>query len=229
MRTLAIDTSMGSAVAVVDAGGEVLVRAASPDPRRHAESLAPLLDEVLRRVGTIDDVVVGTGPAPFTGLRVGLVTGRMLARALGVPVRGVSSLDALAREALDRLTEDVLVVTDARRQEVYWARYRARGPDDVERVAGPGVARRSELRAQLGALPAVAGAGALPAAAGLSLADEAPTVPDPAVLVRVVRARLDLLRAGALTEAGAGLGTEPLYLRRPDVQVPGDRKRATRA
>lgn len=229
MRFLAIDTSTGSAAALVDADGEVLARAASADPRSHAETLAPLVDEVMRRTERIDAVVVGTGPAPFTGLRVGLVTARTMARALGVPVYGVSSLDAVARAALDSgAAEEVLVATDARRKEVYWARYRARGVDDVARLAGPEVQRPADLAGAAADVPMVAGRGAelypdLPLTAG------APTVPDPAVLVRIARARLDLVRAGALAEADADLGVEPLYLRRPDVQMPGARKRASHA
>lgn len=229
MRFLAIDTSSGSATALVDADGEVLARAASADPRSHAETLAPLVDEVMRRTERIDAIVVGTGPAPFTGLRVGLMTARTMARALDVPAYGVSSLDGIAREALDGGGEEVLVATDARRKEVYWARYRARGIDDVVRVAGPEVQRPAELASLLTDRPAMAGRGADLYPDDLPLTSGAPTVPDPAVLVRIARARLDLVRAGALTDADAELAVEPLYLRRPDVQMPGTRKRATHA
>ncbi|MDD9205376.1 tRNA (adenosine(37)-N6)-threonylcarbamoyltransferase complex dimerization subunit type 1 TsaB, partial [Georgenia sp. 10Sc9-8] len=142
MLTLCLDTSAGTGVALV--GDGVLASATTTDPRRHAETLAPMVHRVLEeaRVARRDlqAVVAGTGPAPFTGLRVGLVTARTLARGLGVPVHGVSSLDALARQALDADgSDEVVVVTDARRREVYWARYRSLGDDDVERLTGPHV------------------------------------------------------------------------------------------
>ncbi len=96
--------------------------------------------------GDLTAIVVGTGPGPFTGLRVGMVTGLTMGHALGVPVHGICSLDVLAHEALCdecgsgrrghrlRTRGEVLVATDARRKEVYWARYRV--------AAGPGRARR---------------------------------------------------------------------------------------
>ncbi|OIQ76510.1 tRNA threonylcarbamoyladenosine biosynthesis protein TsaB [mine drainage metagenome] len=145
MPVLALDTSVAVAVAVVAdtvpddaplrAGSGVLAARRVQEPRRHAELLAPLIVEVLRESGVdrrdLTAVVVGTGPAPFTGLRAGLVTARTFALALGIPVHGVSSLDALAAEAASELGlptgSTVLVATDARRHEVYWARYRVTG------------------------------------------------------------------------------------------------------
>uniref|UniRef100_UPI002027EAAC tRNA (adenosine(37)-N6)-threonylcarbamoyltransferase complex dimerization subunit type 1 TsaB n=1 Tax=Actinotalea sp. C106 TaxID=2908644 RepID=UPI002027EAAC len=104
------------------------------EQRRHAELLAPMIEEVLREAEVdrrdLTAVVVGTGPAPFTGLRAGLVTARTLGLALGVPVHGVCSLEAVAALALTDLdaAAEVLVVTDARRRELYAARYRRRDP-----------------------------------------------------------------------------------------------------
>src|SRR5690606_34324373 len=136
VRTLCIDTSAGSAVALHDDGAGVLARARSADHRGHAERLSALVAEVLQTAGlsasAVDRVAVGTGPAPYTGLRVGLVTALTFARARGIPVHGVSSLDVLARQVLDvRPGSTVLVLGDARRKEVYSARYRALGDDDV--------------------------------------------------------------------------------------------------
>ncbi|RPF27558.1 tRNA threonylcarbamoyladenosine biosynthesis protein TsaB [Georgenia muralis] len=225
VRILCIDTSGGSAVALVDVpeeGGTTVLSAASgEDPRRHAESLSPLVAEVLGG-GTFDAVAVGTGPAPFTGLRVGLVTAQVLARGRGVPVHGVSTLDVLARQGLDGLPagEEVLVVTDARRKEVYWGRYVADGPDDVRRLAGPAVAAPATLDP---AGATVLGPGAARYPELLVAAPGTPASVDPAVLARVVRARLARRVAGAEVE----LGTEPLYLRRPDVHPAGTPKRAT--
>lgn len=225
VRILCIDTSGGSAVALVDLPAEgvptVLAAAASEDPRRHAESLSPLVAEVIGGEA-LDAVAVGTGPAPFTGLRVGLVTAQVLGRGRGVPVHGVSSLDVLARQGLDVLPAgtEVLVVADARRKEVYWGRYVADGADDVRRLTGPAVAAPATID-QAGAT--VLGPGAARYPEILVAAPGTPARIDPAVLARVVRARLARRAAGADVE----LGTEPLYLRRPDVHPAGTPKRAT--
>ena len=102
-----------------------------PRPRRatHAERVAALADAGLA-VADLDAVVVGCGPGPFTGLRVGMATAAAYGHALGIPVYGVCSLDAIGVDTAG----EVLVVTDARRREVYWARYR-----DGVRVDGPAV------------------------------------------------------------------------------------------
>ncbi|MPV39090.1 tRNA (adenosine(37)-N6)-threonylcarbamoyltransferase complex dimerization subunit type 1 TsaB [Georgenia subflava] len=234
MRILCLDTSGGSAVALVDTPAEgvttVLRQAAGTDPRRHAESLAPLMTQVLGESReAVDAVAVGTGPAPFTGLRAGLVTAQAFARGRGIDVHGVCSLDVLARQALDVLGDDgeVLVATDARRKEVYWARYRSLGADDVERLAGPEVTTAEAAAAanDLGGAtaPVVVGAGAALYPAHLSAGKGMPAAPDPAVLARLVRARLARRAAGDDVE----LGTEPRYLRRPDVQLPAAPKRAS--
>ena len=161
MAVLALDTSAAVAVALTDDAGRPLAARSVQEHRRHAELLAPLINEVLAEAGVdrsaITAVVAGTGPAPFTGLRVGLVTARALALALGVPVHGVCSLDAIAAQAVRDLAlavgTEVLVVTDARRREVYWARYRVTGaatdPEHaIELVAGPGVDHPAAVAAE---------------------------------------------------------------------------------
>ena len=198
---LAIDTSAAVAVSVVDAGRALASRSAFA-PRGHAELLAGFVQEVLAEAGVsgsdVESIVVGTGPAPFTGLRVGLVTARTLGFAWGVPVRGACSLDAIGI-----VHGDAVVVADARRKEVYWARY-AGGV----RVDGPAVAAPGDVPASA----AVVGRGALLYPEAFPGAIDAD--PDPAALVRVVEAAL----AAGETE----FPTEPLYLRRPDVHgVPG--------
>lgn len=233
MAVLALDTSAAVAVSLVDEDGARLASRTSDERRRHAESLAPLITEVLAEAGVeranLTAVVAGTGPAPFTGLRVGLVTARTLALTLGIPVLGVPGLDALAVQAVSDLGlrpgTEVLATSDARRKEVYWARYRViahEGPHGVpvvERLAGPGVDRAGFVaQAQLappetrdGQLPVVIGEGAMLYPEFLPVADDAPLVPDPTVL-----ARLALVRRAAGEEQPA----EPLYLRRPDVHEP---------
>jgi tRNA threonylcarbamoyladenosine biosynthesis protein TsaB len=163
-------------------------------------------------------VAVGDGPGPFTGLRVGLVTALTLGLALDLEVLGVCSLDAVAagavRSGLD--APQFLVATDARRREVYWARYRL---DDVDgrrlpvRVDGPQVAAAGVIERD--GLP-VAGRGAelYPDALGGSGAPIGPLDPSAADL-----AELAVLGKPYLVPA------EPLYLRRPDASRPGARKR----
>lgn len=223
MPILALDTSSGTRVAVLSDLGDVLAAASSDQTRRHAELLAPMLTAALAEARVdrrdLSAVAVGTGPAPFTGLRVGLVTARTLALALGIPAWGVPSLDALAaRAALGAAPGTrVLVVTDARRREVYWAQYEATAAGFAA-VAGPDIATPASLR-ESGRLDGavVVGRGAALHGAELGLPDE-PTIldPDPADIGRLAAAR-----AGA----GAALPTEPLYLRRPDAQPATDHKR----
>ena len=163
MLVLGIDCSDGVSVALCR-DHEVLARADGADPRRHAETLAPAVAWVLDEAGVdrrdLDAVAVGTGPAPFTGLRVGLVTAKALARALGIPAYGVGSLDVLARQAFEVLGTgydgEVVVAADARRREVYAGRYRRAG-DDVVAIDGPAVATAADVRAGLDAALSAAG------------------------------------------------------------------------
>ncbi len=228
---LAIDTSVSVAVSVVGSDGGTLVSHVVDAPRQQAEQLAPLVEDALREVGlTAQDlgtVVVGTGPAPFTGLRVGLVTARTIAFAAGVPAHGVCSLDALALGAARSLAlavgDEVVVVTDAKRREVYWGRYRVTA-DGVSTVAGPGVAAAAALVEDGSIAGAVVAGPAAEAHAEVfsstaaRVATDGPTTPDASLLVEIAAARL---------AHGDELPTAPLYLRRPDAQAPAARKRAT--
>lgn len=225
MPILALDTSSAVAVAVLsDDARDVLAAASSAQPRRHAELLAPMITAALAEAGVdrraLTAIVAGTGPAPFTGLRVGLVTARTFALALGVPVWGVPSLDALAARAAVGAAPGtrVVAVGDARRREVYWASYRATD-GGLAALEGPDIAAPAELAGSgrlAGAL--VVGRGALLYADAFGLADE-PTIldPDPADLARLAVAR---------AAAGETLSTEPLYLRRPDAEPHAAGKRA---
>lgn len=244
MRILSIDSSLGSQLLVCDVpdahgtdGAEgaaltpaVLARREQADSRHHAESLGPMLAGALSEAGSeLDLVVAATGPAPFTGLRAGLVTARTVARARGIEVLGVPSLDAVARAALDQLPEPeraearVLVLTDARRKEVYAALYRAAGPDDVQRDAGFEVLAPAAVAERLADAGAWAGVTHV-AGSGVTLYPEAaagrpalaPASGDALTQVRIALAR----RARGLEQ-----GTEPLYLRHADVQMPTRTKR----
>lgn len=218
--TLAIDTSGGTQVALIR-GEQVVARAAHSDARGHAENLAPLIADVLAEAGLsspeVTRVVVGTGPAPFTGLRVGLVTAAAFAAARGVPLHGVPSLEgwALASQGAGAGdTAEVRVVTDARRREIYTARYAydddaAGGLRVLEqpRVVAPGELAGA-LADERAAGVAVVGPGLYPDLLGPSGGTF-----DPAALA--------VLAAGRVA-AGLPTPAEPLYLRRPDVHgVPG--------
>ncbi len=125
-----LDTSTTAAsVAVISRDGEY-ERHDNPDRPRHAQTLQPMLEQVLADAGgTWDDVeriCVGTGPGGFTGLRLGIATARALAQGRGLPLVGVSSLEALALGVEEDDHHDVLAVIDARRGEVFAALYRHR-------------------------------------------------------------------------------------------------------
>jgi len=221
---LALDTSTSAITAAVHDGREVLAEASSVDARAHGELLAPRIAEVLAAAGVtaadLTDIVVGVGPGPFTGLRVAIVTGRVMALATGARLHGVCSLDALAFAACSAVDNGELVVaTDARRKEVYWARYAvgsgAAGEhaDPVVALTAPAVCRPADLPAEVRGLPVV-GRGSLlyPEVFGTAL----PGFLDvSAGALAALAARR--LAAGGQTGAVLG-GTEPLYLRRPDAK-----------
>jgi tRNA threonylcarbamoyl adenosine modification protein YeaZ len=118
-KVLAIDTSTSrTSVAIID-GDTVLYSGHRDGATAHGPSLPSLVQEALA-VSNVDEVVVGMGPGPFTGLRVGIAFAQSFALAREIPVRGVCSLDAIAAQIKE---EDYIVTVDARRKEVYWARY----------------------------------------------------------------------------------------------------------
>lgn len=215
---LALDTSTAvasAAVRDVDPASAPAVSATREAGNRHAEVLTPLVRSVLSDAGAglaqVSRIAVGVGPGPFTGLRVGLVTALTLGIGYGAEVLGVCSLDVIALAAARSGTVDgpeLLVVTDARRREVYWARYTV-GSHGAQRVAGPAVDEPAAVSGS-GSTPTV-GAGALlyPDVFGSPVAG-APLTPDAAVLA-------DAVAAAALPL----LAPQPLYLRRPDARPAG--------
>jgi tRNA threonylcarbamoyl adenosine modification protein YeaZ len=201
---LGLDTSSAAisvAVATVDGDGvRALASRQVVNPKGHGELLAPTIDATLADAGVrpahLAAVVAGIGPGPYTGLRVGLVTAAALADALGIPAYGVCSLDAIEGAPL--------VVTDARRREVYWARYDAHGV----RVEGPFVDRPADVPAAEGATGA--GARLYAHVFGEPLGAD---YPDPVVLITRACQRI--------LDAAASDPLIPLYLRHPDAVVPG--------
>ena len=208
---LAVDTSTPAVVAALVALGDVgpahlLTSRITVDARAHAEVLTPqvlaCLSEAGRTGNDLDAVVCGSGPGPYTGLRVGMMTAAAWADALGIAVHGVCSLDAIAAAAPG--DGSLLVVTDARRREVYWARY-----DAGVRTRGPGVSKPAAVdRAQAARV-----AGSVEHAGLFGLPTVGPHHPDPAALVD--------LAAPALRSGAAPPPLVPRYLRRPDAVALG--------
>ncbi|MCZ4521185.1 tRNA (adenosine(37)-N6)-threonylcarbamoyltransferase complex dimerization subunit type 1 TsaB [Rhodococcus ruber] len=218
MLVLAVDTSTPAVTAGVvrltEAAGapvETLATRVRVDARSHAEILTPNILECLTEAhitaADLDAVVVGVGPGPYTGLRVGMATAAAFGDALGVPVYGVCSLDAIAADVAEPGT--LLVVTDARRREIYWARYEA-----GVRTEGPDVLAPAELD-HLG-VDAVAGSAPHVAQFDLPIRDV--QAPSPAGLIQV---------AAADIASGVVPGPlVPLYLRRPDAKTLDERAAA---
>ena len=207
------------------------------DTRSHAEVMAPGLRDLLGAAGIrgedLDLIITGVGPGPFTGLRAGIMTARTMGWAWGVPVRGAVSLDAVAEQAYDDARAaglpEFAVATDARRREVYAARYRLT-PEGAgyTRTQGPAVGPAAELttllsppgeaRAEPAQGPAVAGVGArLYPEALRALPGHAEDQPRAEHLIRAA------LRAGL---GSLSAQTSPLYLRESDARVPAGRKKA---
>ncbi|GHC77381.1 tRNA (adenosine(37)-N6)-threonylcarbamoyltransferase complex dimerization subunit type 1 TsaB [Nocardiopsis terrae] len=217
MLLLAFDTATPAVTAAIgetDPDGAFTLRAgaSSVDARRHGELLAPTIQDLLAESGLsladLDHIAVGTGPGPYTGLRVGLATGHALADALGIPCHGVTTLDALAFAT--KRTEPFLGMTDARRKEVFWARYE----DHLTRTGEVRVDRPAEIDTQ--GLPLV-GDGARMYAEALGAEADEPLLPDAAAMAELALLRLH--RGRSLPEPN------PLYLRRPDAVEPGAPKK----
>ncbi|MFJ6010927.1 tRNA (adenosine(37)-N6)-threonylcarbamoyltransferase complex dimerization subunit type 1 TsaB [Streptomyces sp. NPDC092952] len=213
-----MDTATPAVTVALHDGTAVVAESGQVDARRHGELLLPTVDRVLAEAGVgldaVTGLVVGVGPGPYTGLRVGLATAAAFGSALSVPVHGLCTLDGLAYAAgLAGLTGPFAVATDARRKEVYWARYE----DPRTRTAGPAVDRPADIAEQLAGLPVV-GAGAV-------LYPEA--FPDARTPEHVSAGALAALAAERLAAGAELLAPLPLYLRRPDAQVPKNYKVVT--
>jgi tRNA threonylcarbamoyladenosine biosynthesis protein TsaB len=211
---LAFDTATPAVTVALHDGTQVLAERTTVDARRQGELLAPHIEAVLSAAGVraaeLSSIAVGVGPGPFTGLRVGVVTARVMAQALGIEAIGVGTLDVLAHEAVTSgaVTDSFLVATDARRREVHWAAY-----DVVEgravRTFGPAVGVPADVRVD--GRPVVGrGADLYPEVLGPRVG---PADPSAAVLASCA---VEDGRAGRVL-----LEAVPLYLRRPDAAVPG--------
>jgi tRNA threonylcarbamoyl adenosine modification protein YeaZ len=212
---LAFDTATPAVTVALHDGTRVLAERTTVDARRQGELLAPHILEVLESAGVrpraLELIAVGVGPGPFTGLRVGVVTARVMAEALGIGVVGVCTLDVLASQAVatGAVGDSFLVATDARRREVHWAAYDVSAGGRPVRTAGPSVASAADV--PVGGRPVVGrGADLYGEVLGPRVG---PADPSAAALASF-----------AVAEQAAGrplFEAVPLYLRRPDAAAPG--------
>jgi tRNA threonylcarbamoyl adenosine modification protein YeaZ len=202
MNVLAIDTSVGVSVAILRSNSDV-TQSQAIDHGMQGELTAELISKVVAdsglKIEEISDVVVGVGPGPFTGLRVGLVTASVFANARNIPIHGICSLDAIAFD----YAKPCVVVTDARRKELYWARY------EGIRIGEPQVSKPEVIASQFPDADFVG--------PGASLYPEF-------VIGNVME-----LKAGSLAKLFASgsaqlVDVTPMYLRKPDAVEPTSRK-----
>jgi tRNA threonylcarbamoyl adenosine modification protein YeaZ len=214
---LAIDTSAGTSVALLSLDGEVLVLWETDDTMRHAEVVGSGMARVLADAGMsaadVTLVAAGVGPGPFTGLRVGLAAAVAFATARNLPLLPTVSHDAIARGYYAGLGEEsqtsgLMVVTDARRKEVYWSEYSGVSHGIPARSQGPALAKPDDL-AKPEDLEPVSGK------------------PDSPVRLDAGSVSAADLALVALAEHAAGIVREfePLYLRSPDVTLSAGPKR----
>ena len=202
MNILAIDTSVGVSIAILRSDGTI-TQSQAIDHGMQGELTAELISKVTAESGLkieeITDVIAGVGPGPFTGLRVGLVTASVFAYARNIPVHGICSLDAIGFE----YAQPCVVVTDARRKELYWAQY------DGLRIGDPQVSKPEDIAAQF------------PDA--MFVGPGAQRYPD------YISGEVVELAAGSLAKIFASgsaqlVDVSPMYLRKPDAVDPTTRK-----
>ena len=227
MRILAFDTATpATTVALCD--GEAPPLHARDDPARgtrprHTTRLMSLIADVLERGGCtwdgLDRIAVGVGPGTFTGLRIGVSTARALARARGIGLVGVSTLESLALAAAEDAPGAVVAVLDARRGEVFAAAWETSGGELGRRLLDPVAVAPEELArgaAQLGSRRLMVGDGAL--AFGPVLAGSGTTIPTENSRLHVVDAIYHCrLASGPGSDTGGDV--RPEYLRQPDAEL----------
>ena len=133
--SLAIDTATSRTIVGIVEGDKVLFEAFHEGATEHGFAITELVMKALQVCPQPDQVVVGMGPGPFTGLRVGITFAHSFALAREIPVIGVCSLDAI-----DIKESEYTVAIDARRKEIYWAKYK-----DGLRISGPAVSKPAEV------------------------------------------------------------------------------------
>lgn len=208
--TLAVDTAAGISIGLAD-GETKIDQVHESSSRMHVEQCQPMINELCARNGIttaeLNRIIVGIGPGPFTGLRIGIVTAATLGYLHSLPVKGVCTLDGIALAwAKQGADQEFLVTTDARRKELYWARYQV----DGGRIGEPRVSAAESLPE----LPTIGpGLDAYPELLGSRRPDS-------------VGNHLDAALLAASFDHFADQGLEPLYLRKPDAKLPTTRKSA---
>jgi tRNA threonylcarbamoyladenosine biosynthesis protein TsaB len=226
---LALDTSTAQVSVAIGDRGEVLGAVQLVGGRRHAEQLAPAIDYLRRQLavdlGHLAAIAVGTGPGLFTGLRVGVTTAKVMAQALRIPVVGIPSLDLVAYP-LRHSGRTIVAVLDARRHEVFAARYQP-VPGGVQRISDYAVHAPAELVAELAVEPhglLLAGDGVERFPAEFAALDHAEyagssfSAPSVAALVELATARAEREEFEQPGEL------RPLYLRQSDAEIAWDHR-----
>ncbi len=232
MLVLAIDTATPQVGVAIGDSGAVLGEVTLAGGRRHAEQLAPairyLSDELDIPLAHLTAVAVGLGPGLFTGLRVGVTTAKVMAQALRVPVVGIPSLDLVAYP-VRHTSRLVVAVIDARRHEVFHARYRP-VPGGVQRVSEYDVGPPGELIADLAARGdelLLTGDGVAAYRGDFDTLERAEwagfglAAPSLRALVELATARVER------EEFSAPWDVQPLYVRRTDAEINWERRRAS--
>lgn len=225
MILLAFDTAQGALSAAVFDGEEEIASLFEERTRGHAEAMMPMVETVLAEAALgfadLDALAVTVGPGTFTGLRVGLAAARGIALSLGLPLVGVTTLEAIAEPVAAEADEIVLASFDARRDEVYMQAFSADGTERTE----PLLVGLGDVLSRLPAGPLVlVGTGAPLIAARLSASTqpfriaEARPQPDASAVARIAVRRFGEKGAAAFLAPPA-----PLYLRAPDAKLPGGR------
>ncbi|MGE5546875.1 MAG: tRNA (adenosine(37)-N6)-threonylcarbamoyltransferase complex dimerization subunit type 1 TsaB [Solirubrobacterales bacterium] len=215
MKILALDSASSACSAALWVDGEVRARRYAAMARGQSEALIPMVAEVMAEAGesfdALDLLAVTVGPGAFTGIRIGLAAARALALATGLPLAGVSTLDAVAAAVppQERGSRPVLVVLDSKRAEV-WAQ--AFGPD-LAPLGEPAALAPADAARLVSGEVVVAGDAALLVTPFLpdAVAASTPGLPDAAVVAALAAERW---------AAGTALPPEPLYLRPADVTMP---------
>lgn len=208
MYSIALDTSAGTTVALLQ-DDDVLAELNFDENMTHAERIGQALSEVLTkaaiRPAQIGRVVVGMGPGPFTGLRVGLAAAKFFALGANAELVGVCSLDAIALNFYEQnpTAGALLVVTDARRKEVFWAAYSGLSSGIPIRVVGPSVTKEENIKDFI----------------DVDSHQRTEILGTAAALGKIAFSETS-------TELGANYDVSPIYLREPDA-VPGKGKRVS--
>ncbi len=231
---LAIETSQARGSVAWSAGQSTLsIEALFPVGLVHGREILPKIEELREKAGfersEIAVVAVSSGPGSFTGARIGVAAGKALAYALGCRLLSISSLETIARNALDMATEpqDVAVVLDARRELLYGARFRRVG-NTLERVTADSAVNVADFFAELSPTTLLLGDGArtLPGADAFELLPEPLDMPRASTVITLAREHISALAAGTAppSEWTDPHTLIPLYLRRTSAEEAKDAK-----